>query len=603
MGFSSFWTSITGGPRVREITPPKKRYGNLDSRPATSSGVRTVRRTPSVEDDGRELSQVESMVTRNIIDPPPGGVPTGEEKKSRRRSRGLSLSRSKTDDGTTRRRRSIFGGGKDAAKEEPVPEVPTLPTLSSFYFRQAPRSQAPQSHQVAEPERPSTAVSAVAERPSTAVSVVTPTTPTSRLPIFCGSAPLKPLPQKPIASSVGEAFELHAESAAPPPPSPPPQPIVAELPAASTIEVTKSRRRSIGEALSGKRSKSMGSAGPSIDTTAANAPFTPALPRKADGPTTIKPIAVVSENGHAPSRRNSNASAFSAASNASKTSCKSKRESWGQRPKSRDEEVALLPPLPSGLDTRGRKTASPDNVELSAFPAVPTKKKPVDDDAASIRTTRSEKATARSTQRSKSKKRPQSTASHVRRKRRSSWWASSNPDYSDDEPAPPPVPALSHSTRTTPNTSPTTSENAYTTAVRGDNIKSPRPVSTISTTSRPYVPRSAAKSFLMSTTPVSDNVRKSIRRSMHDAGQPGFEEGGRGTYYCLSAEQQREWEKLKHLMAVMDRRRDATRTTFGEESVAEMFPAVPQGGGMEEREGVKFRNRDALKALEVGVAK
>ena len=63
-------------------------------------------------------------------------------------------------------------------------------------------------------------------------------------------------------------------------------------------------------------------------------------------------------------------------------------------------------------------------------------------------------------------------------------------------------------------------------------------------------------------------------------------------------EQRQEWEKLKHLMAVMDRRRDQTAKVFGEAMVTER----PKSGD-EQREGVKYSNRDALAALEVGVAR
>lgn len=626
MGFATFWTNITS-PRVREITPPKNRYGVLDSRPATSSGVRTIRKTPSIDDEsGRELNQVESLLTKNVIEPPPA-APTTEEKKSRRRSRGLSLSRSKTEDGL-KRRKSLFGGKKDVAKEEAVPEVPTLPTMSAIYSRQA-----PQHLDIV--ERPGTAVSTntvpssptsrlpaftggtrqqaphhldLVDRPSTAVSAITTSSSpsTARLPAFTGVARQQPKQQPPpIAAS--EVFELPAELPAPE------RPIIAELPAASEIEVKKARRRSLGEVLSGKRSRSMGNVGLSSKTATADAPATPALPVTESKPAAPKSTEEVWKTEQVQSRRNSNASV---ASKASRMSRKSRRKSWWQRGKGRDEEIALLPPMPAAFNAqtmpaaKDRKTASPENIDLSAFPAVPAKKQAKeDDDAASIRTTLSERATARSTkpQRIKSTKRPQSTASTTRRKRRS-WWTSSNPDDAEDESNPlPPVPLLIRSARTTPDSSPTNSETGRSpsyTAVRGDNIKAPRPVSGISTKSRTYTPRSAAKSFLVSTTPVSDNIRKSVRHSLHACEDldSGFE-NDRGTY-CLSAEQQQEWEKLKHLMAVMDRRRDATRKTFGEESVADMFPATPKDrGGNEEREGVKFSNHDALAALDVGVAR
>lgn len=608
MGLSTFWTNVTG-PRVREITPRKQGHHDTgDRRPATSSGVRTIRRTPSLDDDDdgdRELNLVESLLTTNIIEPPPASAePTFDEKKARRRSRGLSLSRSKIEDGP-KRRRSLFGGNKDAAKKEEVPEVPTLPTLSAIYSRQAP-------HTLSDIDRPSTAVSAIASPISPRVDG---NGTVAELPAFGGSRPAEP--PNTSSNSGGEVFELPAE-------------LPASIPTTKAIEtsstakdIKKSRRRSLGEVLTGKRPKSM-----AYETSGStDVPPTPALPAtKAIQAPKIVEITAQKETGR--SRKNSNASV---ASKASKMSRKSKRKSWWQRAKAKDEEVEALPPMPAGLnaqreekpakDANSRKTPSPGDVDLSAFPTVPAAKKSKDDDdAASIRTTRSEKAGARlNPQLSKSKKRPQSTISTCRKRR--SWWASSNPDDSDDgddsNPLPP-VPLLIRSNRTTPDSSPTNSDHqartpSYT-AVRGDTIHAPRPVSVSSTKSRTYVPRSAAKSFLVSTTPVADNVRKSVRHSLHggavDDPDAGFENDS-GTY-CLSAEQQREWEKLKHLMAVMERRRDVTMKRFGEASVGEMFPDVPRGGMRggdgeklrdEEREGVKYSNRDALAALEVGVAK
>lgn len=597
MGLASFWTSITGS-RVREIAPAKDRNATLDRRPATSSGVRTARKTPSIDDDdddGAELNRVESLLTKNIIEPPPATAATFEENKARRRSRGLSLSRSKTDDGV-KRRRSLFGAKKDVEQSETVPDVPTLPTLSAIYSRQAP-------HHLNDTDRPSTAVSAIASPTSPG-----PFSPASTVAAWPTTAPRAP----PIAAP--EVFELPAEV--------PASTITtaAKISTEPAIEVKKSRRRSLGEALSGKRSKSMGAKELSSKGVNGDTPPIPALAKEQAADAVSKIHEEEERRTGTRSRRNSNASVASKASRASR---KSRRKSWWQRGKKHDEDISALPPVPGVTHGHAKQSSTETpagNVDVSAFPSAPAAKMAGaedGDDTASIRTTRSEKSTARSKPQSpKTKKpRPVSSASQVRWRRRS-WWASSNPDDSDDDSNPlPPIPLLVRSAGTTPDSSPTNSHTGHSPSHNNSN-KPPRPVSGVSASG--YRPRSAAKSFLVSTTPVSDNVRKSVRHSLHGGDEDLDVASGndRGTY-CLSAEQAKEWEKLKHLMAVMDRRRDVQRKKFGEESVADLFPAAPKGlaggggGGIvkaeeieEERKGgVPFSNRSALAALEVGVAK
>lgn len=159
--------------------------------------------------------------------------------------------------------------------------------------------------------------------------------------------------------------------------------------------------------------------------------------------------------------------------------------------------------------------------------------------------------------------------------KRRSWFQSSNPDHDEDDndaqPPLPPMPALTHdhghltstsgssvSTTRSPDQSEYTdpfidpvadsplrsftAEEPIYTAARCSSIKQPRPVSGVSTNRRSYVPKNAASGFLKSTS----GRRASKTHSLLDDG-----DGGR---ICLSEEQQREWDKLKHLMEVMENR-------------------------------------------------
>lgn len=196
-----------------------------------------------------------------------------------------------------------------------------------------------------------------------------------------------------------------------------------------------------------------------------------------------------------------------------------------------------------------------------------------------------------------SQRRSQSHASI--RKMRRSWFLSSNPDSSDDE-EPPPIPALIFdngsvtrtsslpTSRTPPQPDPIDSSTfTYSAArlvVHVGSIKQPRPVSggTSSGSHRFFVPKNPANGFLKSTTP---NTRSTFRHSLLDDGD--------GDMVCLSEEQQREWEKLKHLMDVLERRKD--------QHVVSTFREV---GELDARQGrTLFENAEALAALEFGIAR
>ncbi|KAK4560722.1 hypothetical protein LTR86_005301 [Recurvomyces mirabilis] len=193
--------------------------------------------------------------------------------------------------------------------------------------------------------------------------------------------------------------------------------------------------------------------------------------------------------------------------------------------------------------------------------------------------------------------RRKSTASTKSNRR--SWWQSSNPD--DGESTPPPVPAVpalvqddgmrtpdsSIAYTASPDNSDWTEPNPFSdgpmrTATRGTTMKQPRPISGISVSSRKsYVPKSAAKGFLRSTSGRMSENRHSL-----------MEDGDGGTI-CLSEEQQKEWDKLKLLMDAMDRRHD--------QGVVGMLRELEANEDGEDRR--MFSNAQALAALEFGTAR
>ncbi|KAK3675478.1 hypothetical protein LTR78_004561 [Recurvomyces mirabilis] len=182
---------------------------------------------------------------------------------------------------------------------------------------------------------------------------------------------------------------------------------------------------------------------------------------------------------------------------------------------------------------------------------------------------------------------------------RRSWWQSSNPD--DGESSPPPVPAVpaliqddgmrtpdsSIAYTASPDNSDLIESNPFSdgpmrTATRGTTMKQPRPISGISVSSRKsYVPKSAAKGFLRSTSGRMSENRHSL-----------MEDGDGGTV-CLSEEQQKEWDKLKLLMDAMDRRHDV--------GVVGMLRELEDDEDGEDRR--MFSNAQALAALEFGTAR
>jgi len=241
-------------------------------------------------------------------------------------------------------------------------------------------------------------------------------------------------------------------------------------------------------------------------------------------------------------------------------------------------------------------------------------------------------------------------SSSAKRKRRS-WFGSSNPDDEDDTPPLPQLPSLVHDGALTPSTDasdferflhtsheasqrrnsqrmsqqPTDydrfmresrmyddsmGEPAHTAHRSSKDMKQPRPKSTISGKRSSYTgPRNAAGGFLKTSTEVPANVRRSWRRSYgpgaYGGRAPDDERALNVDMVCLSDEQQQEWDKLKELMEVMERRQDDG--VFGmlrqleEDEDEEAF--VSYSKHERDNEGGLYENRDALAALEYGTAR
>lgn len=243
-------------------------------------------------------------------------------------------------------------------------------------------------------------------------------------------------------------------------------------------------------------------------------------------------------------------------------------------------------------------------------------------------------------------------SSSTKRKRRS-WFApgSSNPDDEDDTPPLPQIPSLVHDGALTPSTDasdferflhtsheaaqrrisqrmsqqPTDYERfmresrmyddamgepAHVAHRSSKDMKQPRPKSTISAKRGSYAgPRNAAAAFLKTSTEVPPKVRRSWRRSYgpgaHGGRAPDDERALNVDMVCLSDEQQQEWEKLKELMEVMEKRQDDG--VFGmlrqleEDEDEESF--VRHSKHERDTERGIYENRDALAALEYGTAR
>lgn len=231
----------------------------------------------------------------------------------------------------------------------------------------------------------------------------------------------------------------------------------------------------------------------------------------------------------------------------------SRKKSWFGKSQESEVTVEALPPMPVNNITQPAKAAT------STLPADQRRRRN------SVKTL----------------ERRGSTASTIKpRKKRNSFWESSNPDDSDSDV--PPVPALvrdgtpdSNSGASSHNVDDTRTERA----TRGDGIKQPRPISTISTTSRKsYVPRSAAKGFLKSTAVASDEQRKSFRRSFHMEDDAAM--------VCLTEEQRIEWAKLMNNEGKFEDR-SATQQPDPERTE-------------EDKAKVRYSNAQALAALEFG---
>ncbi|KAK3113189.1 hypothetical protein LTR53_009760 [Teratosphaeriaceae sp. CCFEE 6253] len=197
---------------------------------------------------------------------------------------------------------------------------------------------------------------------------------------------------------------------------------------------------------------------------------------------------------------------------------------------------------------------------------------------------------------------------------RGTWWQSSNPDGDEAPPPVPSVPSLTGDDGTaTPDStiglaaSPDHSnfvpgrsdfgEMPVRTVTRGTSIKQPRPVSGVSLSSRKsYKPTNAANGFLKSTT-----SRSSRRHSLLDDGDGGM--------ICLSDEQQKEWDKLKHLMVTLEARQASPPASVSTDvaSLDEESGVLGMLREYEDEENKRHRrmysNADALAQLEFGTAR
>lgn len=251
------------------------------------------------------------------------------------------------------------------------------------------------------------------------------------------------------------------------------------------------------------------------------------------------------------------------------------------------------------------------------------------------------------------------TSTSTTKRKRRSWFApgSSNPDDTEDDTPPlPNMPGLIHDDALTPSTDasdferflhtsheaaqrrisqrmsqvPTDYERfmresraydealgggdehpAYTAHRSSKDLKQPRPKSMASVNKRSSYagPRNAASGFLKTATETPASVRRSWRRSYGPGGRNEEAKRLNGASMVLSSEQQEEWDKLKHLMEVMEQRQDDG--VFGmlreleEDEDEEALVRRRKRERDEERgfgEGV-YENRDALAALEYGMAR
>ncbi|GAB7365867.1 hypothetical protein MBLNU230_g7197t1 [Neophaeotheca triangularis] len=167
-----------------------------------------------------------------------------------------------------------------------------------------------------------------------------------------------------------------------------------------------------------------------------------------------------------------------------------------------------------------------------------------------------------------------------RNTKRSSWFQSSNPDTGGDEyETQPPMPSIPADIQKHPNNRPISGYYEDST----DDAAAPPPVPRRAS----YTPRNAAKSFLKSTTaPTADERTKMMRRSqgLEPLEASDFASG-------MNSEQRAQWDKLRNLLEVLEKRQDARESvSVGEESDDD---ESDQAGG-------RFANQTALRALEFG---
>ncbi|KAK4545640.1 hypothetical protein LTR36_002593 [Oleoguttula mirabilis] len=268
-----------------------------------------------------------------------------------------------------------------------------------------------------------------------------------------------------------------------------------------------------------------------------------------------------------------------------------KRQSWFGGRASDDD----APPMPAAPTTRRMEQTGQQSYAVQA--------------------PENEGTSGRRLSRSRAPSRPRSKSNVSSKSKRKSWFQSRNPDDADIEEEQPPVPQMpalmydyGHATPTPDSSVATTrspdqsnfidhnifadspvrafmTEDPVKTMRRGNSIKQPRPISGVSLSSRrrSYIPKNAANGFLRS----ASGNRASQRHSLLDDGDGGM--------ICLSEEQQVEWDKLKHLMEVMESRQD--------DGVIGMLRELEEDEHAERRhDRSMYRNDDALAALEFGVA-
>lgn len=319
-----------------------------------------------------------------------------------------------------------------------------------------------------------------------------------------------------------------------------------------------------------------------------------------------------------------------------------------------DDEIPAVPVIPNASLWEQQRDQGRYLGMVDSHPATPgtaitsdelynTAASPLNHDASS-RSKENRLSRGLSLHRTKSSASHSSRRSSSTKRKRRSWFApgSSNPDDEDGAPPLPQLPSLEHDDALTPGSETSdferflhTSHEAaqrrlsqqqptdYERFLRESHIamgeepprvvhrsskdmKQPRPKSGISNNQRrsSYAgPRNAAGAFLKTSTEVPANVRRSWRRSYGPGAYGGrvSDEERALDMVCLSTEQQQEWDKLKHLMEVMEKRQDDG--VFGMLRELEEDEEEESYGRSGKPERGVYQNSDALAALEYGTAR